>query len=304
MPDGVLGMARRGPDWAEWVDRLPALLGSLLEEWQLSRDGWMMHGFVALVVPVRTSGGRAAALKVSFPEEEGEHEHLALQRWGGRGAVKLLRADPHRSAMLLERLHQERLTEMWDVEACEVVAGLYPLIHVPALPQLRPLTEYVDRWAGELAALPRSAPLPRRLVEQATSLARAFVDDPASTGTMIHGDLHYENVMASDRAPWLVIDPKPTSGDPHYEPAPMLWNRFDELTAPGSTLSVREGVRQRFHALVDGADLDEGRARGWVVVRMMHNACSRLLDPPEVRRLAPTDGYLTMCIAVAKAVQD
>jgi streptomycin 6-kinase len=292
-------MARRGPDWAGWVDRLPALLAGILEEWQLSVDGWMMHGFVALVVPVRTTGGRAAVLKVSFPDEESEHEHLALQHWGGRGAVRLLRADPHRSAMLLERLHPERLDEMWDLDACEVVAGLYPLLHVPALPQLRPLTTYVDRWADGLAALPRNAPLPRRLVEQAISLSRDFVADPASAGTMVHGDLHYENVMAADRAPWLAIDPKPMSGDPHYEVAPMLWNRFDELAG-----DVRDGVRRRFHALVDQAGFDERRARDWVVVRMLNNACWRLQDPPETRRLTPTDDYLTMCIAVAKAVQD
>ncbi len=292
-------MARRGPDWADWVDRLPALLAGLLEEWELSSDGLLMHGYVAVVVPVRTAGGTPAALKVSFPNEESEHEHLALQRWGGRGAVRMLRADPHRSAMLLERLHQERLLELWDLEACEIVAGLYGLLHVPALPQLRLLTSYVDRWAGEMEALPRNAPLPRRLVEQAISLSRDFVADPASVGTMIHGDLHYENVMASDRAPWLAIDPKPMSGDPHYELAPMLWNRFDELAG-----DVRGGVRRRFHALVDHAGLDEHRARDWVVVRMLNNACWHLQDPPEVQRLTSTEEYLTMCIAVAKAVQD
>ncbi len=292
-------MARRGPDWADWVDRLPALLAGLLEEWQLSTDGWMMHGFVALVVPVRTAGGSPAVLKISFPDEESQYEHLALQHWGGRGAVRLLRADPHRWAMLLERLRQERLDEMWDLEACEVVAGLYPLLHVPALPQVRPLTSYVERWAGEMAELPRNAPLPRRLVEQAISLSRDFVADTASTGTMIHGDLHYENVMAADREPWLAIDPKPMSGDPHYELAPMLWNRFDELEG-----DVRNGVRRRFHSLVDHAGLDEHRARDWVVVRMLNNACWRLQDPPEVERLTSNDDYLTMCIAVAKAVQD
>jgi streptomycin 6-kinase len=299
LPDGVLGMARRGPDWADWVDRLPAVLAGLVEDWQLSIDGLMMHGFVALVVPVRTASDRPAVLKVSFPDEESEHEHLALQRWGGRGAVMLLRADPHRSAMLLERLHQERLLETWDLEACEVVAGLYAQLHVPALPQLRSLTSYVARWADELAALPRNAPLPRRLVEQAISLSRDFVTDPASTGTMIHGDLHYENVMAADRQPWLAIDPKPMSGDPHYEPAPMLWNRFEELGG-----DVRNGVRRRFHALVDNAGLDEHRARDWVVVRMLNNACWRLQDEPEVHRITPTDEYLTTCIAIAKAVQD
>lgn len=308
LPDGVLGMARRGPDWAVWVDRLPGEVSGLLEEWQLSPDGLLMHGFVALVVPVRTAGGRPAVLKVSFPDPESEHEHLALQHWGGRGAVKLLRADPRRRAMLLERLQQERLDDMWDVQACEVVAALYPVIHVPALPQLRPLTAYVERRADELAALPRGAPLPRRLVEQAASLARGFVSDPDSTGTMIHGDLHYENVMVSGRAsdptPWVVIDPKPVDGDPHYELAPMLWNRFEELSDPAAPVSVREGVRQRFHTLVDHAELDEDRARAWVVVRMMAIACLRLLDPPGTQRLTPTDDFLTTCIAVAKAVQD
>jgi streptomycin 6-kinase len=297
-------MAGRGPAWADWVDRLPGLLAGILEEWELNVDGSLLHGFVAVVVPVRTSSGRPAVLKVSFADDETEHEHLALQRWGGRGAVRLLRADPHRAAMLLERLHPERLDEMWDLEACEVVAGLYGLLHVSALPQLRLLTSYVDRWAGQLAALPRSAPLPRRLVEQAVSLARDFATDPGSTGTLVHGDLHYDNVLAADRAPWLVIDPKPVNGDPHYEPAPMLWNRFDELAAATSGQSVREGVRRRFHALVDSAGLDEHRARDWVVVRVMANACSRLQDGPEVQRLIPTHDYLTMCIAVAKAVQD
>ena len=75
------------------------------------------------------------------------------------------------------------------------------------------------------------------------------VSDPASTGTLIHGDLHYENVLAADREPWLVIDPKPMSGDPHYEIAPMLWDRWDELAG-----YVREGVRRRFHTLSEAAD--------------------------------------------------
>ena len=155
-----------------------------------------------------------------MPAEEHEHEALALQRWDGHGAVRLLRADPHRWALLLERLHPEDLTDVWDVEACEIVAGLYAHLHVPAPPRLRAQTSYVGRWTERLARLPRSAPVPRRLVEQAVSLGRDLVADPASTGTLIHGDLHYGNVLAADRAPWLAIDPKPTSGDPHYEVAP------------------------------------------------------------------------------------
>ena len=89
---------------------------------------------------------------------------------------------------------------------------------------------------------------------------------------VVHGDLHYANVMADDAGEWLAIDPKPMAGDPHYEPAPMLWNRMDELAGPGAVGSVRDGLRRRFHALVDAGGLDEDRARDWVVVRMVVNA--------------------------------
>ena len=275
--------------------RLPVHVTDLLEEWALDVDGEPTHGHTALVVPVRTAAGRPAVLKVGWPHEEAEHEHLALQHWHGHGAVLLLRADPRRSALLLERLHPEDLTDVWDVEACEVVAGLYARLHVPAPPQLRTQTSYVEGWTARLERLSRGAPVPRRLVEQAVSLGHDLVADPASTGTMIHGDLHYANVLAGDREPWLAIDPKPTSGDPHYEVAPLLWNRFEELAG-----DVRDGVRRRFHAVVDTAGLDEERARAWVVVRMLHQVLWELEDHAD----APDRGWLTTCIAVAKAVQD
>jgi streptomycin 6-kinase len=297
LPAGVLAFAGRGPDWAGFVDRLPRTTAALLEEWQLTVDGPPTHGYCALVVPVRGPAGRPAVLKVGFPHDEAEHEHLALQHWHGRGAVRLLRADPRRSALLLERLHPEDLGDLWDLEACEVVGALYGRLHVPAPPQLRTLPSYVVRWSAELARLPRSAPLPHRLVEQAVALGRDLAADQGSVGTMIHTDLHYGNVLAGDREPWLAIDPKPLSGDPHYEPAPMLWNRWDELAG-----DVRGGVRRRFQTLVDAAGLDEDRARDWVVVRMMHLAMWELAatgsDP------AAVEDRLTMCVTVAKAVQD
>ncbi len=230
LPDGVLGMAERGPGWADWVDRLPRLASDLMSEWGLRADGWSMHGYAALVVPALTEDDECVVLKVTWDgDEESEHEALALRHWDGHGAVRMLRADPGRRALLLERLHATDLRDLWDIEACEVVAGLWSQLHRPALPQLRPVTAYVERWVADLQRLPVGGPVPRRLVEQATSLAADLVADPASTRTLIHGDLHYYNVLAADRAPWLAIDPKPMNGDPHYEVAPMLSNRSAEL---------------------------------------------------------------------------
>ncbi|HEY3527686.1 MAG TPA: aminoglycoside phosphotransferase family protein [Nocardioides sp.] len=303
LPPGLDEQRELGPDWGSWLDALPQTFAAVMADWELTRDGEdLWHGFCSLVAPVLTAEGTPAVLKVSFDgDEESMHEAVALRNWDGDGVVRLLRADPRRRALLLERLHRRDLTEAWDVEACEIVAGLYPRIHRPALPQLATVTSFVDRWLDDLAAQPRDIPVPRRLVEQTLSLGRDLVSDPASVGRIVHGDLHYENVLAGDREPWLVIDPKPMSGDPHYEPAPMLWNRFDEFAG-----DVRDGVRRRFHTLVDHAGLDEARARDWVIVRMIINAHWSVEDAQRMDRALRPDEleWITRCVAISKAVQD
>jgi streptomycin 6-kinase len=305
IPPGLARNASLGPDWADWLDRLPRLVRDVADEWSLTFDGEPMHGFGSVVVPVREAGGRGSVLKVSFDgDDEGLHEALGLQHWNGEGTVLLYRADPRRRALLLERLDPSRdLDSLPVLDACEVVAGMYERLHRPALPQLQRLSAYVGRWTDRLAQLPVDAPVPHRLVEQAVSLGRTFVDDPATDEVMMHGDLHYQNVLAAEREPWLVIDPKPMAGDPHYEVAPMLWNRWDEVTA---SHNVREAVRRRFHTIVDAAGLDEERARDWVVVRELHNALWCIEDADRVARpLTASDRtYLTVAVTIAKAVQD
>jgi streptomycin 6-kinase len=194
--------------------------------------------------------------------------------------------------MLLERLSTQDLTQLGDLEACEIIAGLYAQLHVPAPPQLLTLSSYVHRYNDDLQRLPRDAPFPRRIVDQAVRLGRDLAVDPATDGTLIHGDLHYENVLAGERLPWLAIDPQPVSGDPHYEVDLVLFNRWDEIVA---SADVREAVRRRFHTVVDVAGLDEDRARDWVIVREAHNAMWAIEDGDSER--------VTTAIAIIKAVQ-
>jgi len=266
------------------VTNLAGVTQSQLERWELRRDGDPIQGSGSTVLPVRTRDGGPAVLKITRPDVESEHEHLALRRWGGAGAVRLLSADPPHRAVLLERLHPECLDAPSDVDACEVVAGLYRRLHVPALPQLRTLSSYLEQWTAGFEELPRSAPIPHRLVEQAIVLGRELADEPA--GSVVHGNLHYGNVLAADRERWLANAPRPVNGDPHYEVAPMLWSRWDELTG-----NIRAGVRRRFDTLVDAAGFDEERARAWVIVRV-------------VRQATREPDQLTKLVALAKAVQD
>ena len=232
----------------------------LLDEWGLRPDGAPIRGVASAGLPVRTADGAAAVLKTGSPDE-----HLVLRRWAGDGAVRLLRADPRRRAVLLERLGPASLERLPDAQACRIVAGLYHRLHVPAMPQLPTLPSLLEQWRSDFEALQRSAPIPHRLVEQAIVLTRELAGEPADT--VVHGNLHFANVLAADREPWLAIAPRPVNGDPHFELAPMLWSRWAEIAA-----DVRGGVQRRFSALVDASGYDEDRARAWVLVRVVFEA--------------------------------
>jgi len=275
------------------VTDLPPDIRGQLDEWELIADGPVIRGAASTVVGVRTSEGAPAVLKIASPDAGSDHEHLVLRRWGGVGAVRLLRADPHRHALLLERLAPQNLESLWDVEACEVVAASYRHLHVPALPQLRSLSTEVEQWVRGFEELPRSAPVPHRLVEQAVASARELTSQHDDDAVVLHGDLHYRKLLAGERMPWLAIGPKPVNGDPHFEIAPMLWHRWDELEG-----NVRAGVRMRFDAIVDAAGLDEARARAWVLVRVVHQAMRVLTSQSAVG----SDEF-TKYVAIAKAVQ-
>jgi len=280
--------------------RAPRLSDDLITEWRLRVDGSTMAGNCAMAVPVRTDDGRAGVLKLSWPHWEAETEHLALRAWQGDGAVELWRADPRRFALLLERARPDRdLCDLDVLDACEVVARRYQKLHLAPLPQARRLSDLCREWTDRLSSLLEANLIPRRFVSQAARLMTDFADDPATDSALIHSDLHYANVLAAEREPWLVIDPKPLSGDPAYEVAPLLWNRWDEAMTGGSP---RQALLNRMFTVVDAAGLSEDRVRDWIVVR---EVCNVLWSYEEyVREGTPVEPtWVTIAATILKAVQ-
>jgi streptomycin 6-kinase len=300
VPAALRAQAEGRPAWADWLARAPRLSDDLITEWGLRIDGPTLAGNCAMVVPVRTDDDRAGVLKIGWPHWEAETEHLALRAWQGHGAVELWRADPRRFALLLERARPDRDLHALDVlEACEVVARLYGRLHRPPLPQPRRLTELCREWADRLPPLFEANLISRRFVSQGERLMRDFADDPDTDAALIHSDLHFFNVLAAAREPWLAIDPKPLSGDPAYEVAPLLWNRWAEAM---SAVSPRQALLDRIFTVVDVAGLDEDRVRDWVVVR---EVCNVLWTYEEhVRDGAPIQhDWVTAATTILKAVQ-
>ena len=76
---------------------------------------------------------------------------------------------------------------------------------------------------------------------------------------LLHQDLHFENVLAAQREPWLVIDPKPLVGEREFAVAPIV--RSFELG------HSKRDVLHRFERLTSELGLDPDRARGWTIAQ-------------------------------------
>ncbi|HSX96898.1 MAG TPA: aminoglycoside phosphotransferase family protein [Streptomyces sp.] len=259
---------------------LPGLAARFLDHWGLRLDGPAMHGMCALVLPVvRTADDTPAVLKLQILDDESEGEPVALRVWNGDGAVRLLDHDLETGTMLLERLDPARmLSHEPDTRAAVLVIArlLAHLTAAPAPPGLRRLSDIaadmLDRTPPVLARIPD--PSDRRLIADCAAALREVLAEPGDR--LLHWDLHFDNVLGADRAPWLAIDPKPLAGDPAFELWPALNNRFDPSEVPW-----------RFEAMTDVLALDRDRARAWTLARLLQNAVweieeGRPLDPDDL----------------------
>ncbi|MFG2371147.1 aminoglycoside phosphotransferase family protein [Streptomyces sp. NPDC048504] len=248
--------------------------GRFLDQWELRLDGPSMNGRCALVLPVLRADGTPAVLKLQDVDEETAGEPVALRVWDGDGAVRLLEADAGTGTLLLERLDSGRaLADLPDSrEATLVVARLLArLTAVEAPASMRRLGDIAARWPHRTSAvLPRVCdPAERRLLADCAAAVREVAGEPGDR--LLHWDLHFENVLAADRAPWIAIDPKPLAGDPGFDLLPALWNRFDA-----------DEVGWRFDAMTEVLGLDRDRARAWTLGRVLQNALWTVEDgrPP------------------------
>jgi streptomycin 6-kinase len=67
-------------------------------------------------------------------------------------------------------------------------------------------------------------PADRRLLSDCAAAVREVVGKPGNR--LLHWDLHYDNVLAAERAHWVAIDPKPLAGDPGLELPPTIDNQL------------------------------------------------------------------------------
>jgi streptomycin 6-kinase len=290
VPEYLAQTAAREPAVREWLGGLPQIVADLAGRWSLAvGEPFRPGGQCSWTAPATGRSGAALVLKVAFrfPGGEERDEAAGLRAWDGNGAVRLHAARDSKSAygLLVERCVPgtplgEALPEPeQDVVVAELLRRLWARPH-QSFP-FRPLADMCQAWAAEFEAEYAAAPAADRidaaLAREGIALFRELPGTAASRA-LLCTDLHAGNILAAQRAPWLVIDPKPYVGDPAYDLIQHMLNCDARLAADPA------GLADRMARL---AGLDPGRVRLWLFARSVQESTGSPLLREVARRLAP-----------------
>jgi streptomycin 6-kinase len=257
-----------GDEGKRWLADLPVIVEDVASAWDLTL-GRRFELSYHYVTAVTCADGTPAVLKLGVPSGDSLVEQAsALAAFDGRGAVRMLRADLGRGAMLLERITPgwpaSDLVPGQDVEATSAAISVMRRLHVPppAGGEIRDLETQARAFDDYVRMHGDRGPLPVELVVRAGALMREL-GASATERVVLHGDLHHENILRATRESWLAIDPHGVAGDPGYEVGALLYNpdpddRDESLTAL---------VPSRIEQLADELAVPVDRVIAWGFVK-------------------------------------
>ncbi|AHG62920.1 putative streptomycin 3''-kinase [Advenella mimigardefordensis DPN7] len=227
-----------------------------MKKWNLVPDGAPIATPGSHLLPVKMNG-TAVMLKIAGDEHEIRGGKV-MEWWDGNGAATVLALSEN--ALVMERAQGQRsLMHMAlhgqdddaSLIACDTVARLHAHARsVSRQPELAPLSEWFDDLYA--AADTDSALRP------SASAAQQLLTDPQDI-TVLHGDIHHDNILDFGDRGWLTIDPKGLLGDRGFDYANLILN--PEL--PTVTDPVR--FTRQIHVISQAAGLDCHRLLYWVL---------------------------------------
>lgn len=270
-----------------WLSDLPELIEDRCRAWDLEVVGEAFGGGShSYVAPVRRADGSPAVLKLTVVDEENQAEATALHHYDGDGAVRMYGYDRATGALLLEHarpgsplVHQppsgpalEGLPD--NAEKIDTACALYRrLWRVPApapdYPEPPRVTDLVAAWETELPAS-AAGRLPEYLVAQAVELCRELAVPDGPEG-LVNRDTHLGNIVAAQREPWLLIDPKPLLGERAFDAGFFIDKQIQHKPEPGFACQVVARTAA-------GLGVAPERARAWAFLRAVDNAANLVDD--------------------------
>ncbi|HST58584.1 MAG TPA: aminoglycoside phosphotransferase family protein [Longimicrobium sp.] len=226
-----------------------------LARWGLVPDGAPITTHSSSLLPVRVDG-MPAMLKIAQADEERAGARLMVW-WDGEGAARVLAHEG--DALLMERATGGRsLASMSragdDDEASRILCAAAARLYAPRegpWPELVPLAHW-------FRALEPAAAAHGGILARAHAAARGLLSAPRDV-TVLHGDLHHDNVLDFGVRGWLAIDPKGLVGERGFDFANLFRNPDRETAVAPGRLARQADV------VTDAAGVERGRLLRWVL---------------------------------------
>lgn len=260
----------------QWLNELPKLLDEYAHKWQLTLGACYADASFNFVAPALLNNGEKVVLKCGIPHEAMQHEIAALQYFNGIGAARLLQAEQDKGIFLLEQVTPGTLLETHADEnkttvlAVKLMNQLHkPLAEKLAFPNLQDWFNGFDKLYAQFNG--KTGPFPKILVDSAKGISHELLSS-MSDPVLLHGDLHYANILFSDRHGALAIDPKGVMGEREYE---IPFPRIDK----GIT---KKFFKRRIDCFIDISEFDRQRVIGWFFSKAMLAAWWSFEDNGEI----------------------
>ena len=209
--------------------------------------------------------GTPAVLKTEPARADNEfHTGVdALLLYAGHGMVRVLEVDRDERIILMEMVVPgEPLWREPIDRALRAVASVMRRLRIapPAAHSFPDVFAYTRAWPDHARLYGGSGPIDADLFDIGKGLFTEMCESSAAP-VVLHGDLHYGNVLSSDRDGWLAIDPKGVIGEPCYEVGDLFRNRVDELFDSQPVAAMR----RRVDMVADLTGFDRERIRLWAL---------------------------------------
>jgi len=253
-----------------WLANLPDLIAEMSEKWLLTVDEPFPDLSYNFVTPCVCADGTNAVLKIGYNEKDSVifSEAKLLTALDGNGAVKLLRFDENRCALLLERLLPgENLIELAKTDDQQATANAICVMKKICRPppenvEFPTLEKWVDSFLRaektnfNFACVKKSRKIFDRLIG-------------SSEQSLLHGDLHHQNILSARRDSFLAIDPKGIIGDIGFEISVFLNNpRGWLLTNPNR----RKIAQRRIEQFAEAFAIETPDLRDWAYAEAILSA--------------------------------
>lgn len=284
LPPEVIAKARLH-DAEDWLRRLPDLIASLERDWSIRVGRTYPGSTEAMVAEATLADGTPAALKLCVPNRyAAEGEITTLRLVNGEGCVRLLRDDPARQAMLLERLGRPMSALNLPIEQRhELLCAAAVRIWRPAPGLGLPTGAAKGRWLSADIAVAWEE-LGRPCEERAVDYALACADRRTEAhdderAVLLHGDLHQWNALEAGDGTFKLVDPDGLIAEPEYELSVIMREDPIEL--------MKGDPRARARWLAQRCGLDATRIWEWGVVERVSTGllCTRIDLQPLARQM-------------------